>query len=405
MNSFLNNEIKDKMNQIAKQLEYHSKRYYVLDNPEISDYEYDMHFKELKELELKYPDIADPNSPTQRVGGSPLSKFEKVRHTVPMGSLNDVFSEDELKQFDDRVTSTLYDNRIKAYQYVVERKIDGLSVSIEYENGLLIRAATRGDGLIGEDVTLNVRTIASVPLRLNEPIRNLIVRGEVFMPKKVFLELNLKQEENGKAVFANPRNAAAGSLRQLDSKLCAERKLDIFVFNIQKSSDDLVYSSHSDGLKRLSELGFKVSPIGKLCNTIDEAIAQVREIGEMRSSLPYEIDGAVVKVNDLEYRSLLGETSSVPKWAAAFKYPPEKALTRVKNIFVNVGRTVVLTPQAELEPVRLAGTVVSRATLHNIDFIRAKDVRVGDYVYMQKAGDIIPEVVSVELTKRTPDIK
>ncbi|HBL84223.1 MAG: DNA ligase (NAD(+)) LigA [Clostridiales bacterium GWF2_38_85] len=398
----MNNEIKDRMEQIAKQLEYHSYRYNVLDAPEISDYEYDMLFKELKELEEKNPELADQNSPTKRVGGAILSKFEKVHHVIPMGSLNDVFSEQELRQFDDRVRTTLGENGISDFKYAVERKIDGLSVSIEYENGVLVRAATRGDGLVGEDVTINVRTIATVPLRLNKPIRQLIVRGEIFMPKQAFFELNNRQEESGKAAFANPRNAAAGSLRQLDSRLCAERKLDIFVFNVQKASEDFVFTSHSESLVKLSELGFKVSPTGKLCRTIDEAIDQIKEIGEMRNSLAHDIDGAVIKVDNLEYRQLLGETSSVPKWAAAFKYPPEKALTRIKNIFVNVGRTGVLTPQAELEPVRLAGTTVSRATLHNIDFIRSKDVRVGDFVYMQKAGDIIPEVVSAVFSKRKP---
>ena len=396
----MSDNIKNRMIELAKEIEYHSQRYHLLDAPIITDYEYDMLFKELKELEEAHPELADENSPTKRVGGEVLSKFEKTVHKVAMGSLTDVFSESELIDFLNRVDSSLNAKGINDFSYAVERKIDGLSVSLEFENGELIRAATRGDGTIGENVTENVRTIKTVPLKLNRPIKNLLVRGEVFMPKQAFLELNTEREENGESVFANPRNAAAGSLRQLDPKICAKRRLDIFVFNVQLASDDFIFTSHTESLKMLAELGFKVSPINKLCFSREEVIEEVRSIGEARNELSYDIDGAVIKVDNIPYRDFLGETSSVPKWAAAFKYPPEQALTLLKKISVNVGRTGVLTPQAELKPVKIAGSVVSRATLHNIDFITERDIREGDSVYINKAGDIIPEVLKVELSKR-----
>lgn len=396
----MSDSIKKRMEELAKELEYHSHRYHVLDAPIISDYEYDILFKELKELESAHPELADENSPTKRVGGEAIFKFEKVVHKVAMGSLTNVFSESELSDFVNRTKVSLAAKGVNDLSFAVERKIDGLSVSLEYENGILVRASTRGDGNVGENVTENVRTIKSVPLKLKSPIKNLVVRGEVFMPKQAFLELNTEREENGESVFANPRNAAAGSLRQLDPKICSKRKLDIFVFNVQLSSDDFAFSSHKESLEKLAELGFKVSPIAKLCRSGEEVAHEVKSIGEERSTLPYDIDGAVIKVDNIAYREILGETSSVPKWAAAYKYPPEQVMTLLKKISVNVGRTGVLTPQAELEPVRVSGSVVSRATLHNIDFITERDIREGDSVYINKAGDIIPEVLKVDLSKR-----
>ena len=383
-------EIIERVEYLRRSLTYHAQRYYVYDSPEISDYEYDMMYAELKRLEEEHPSLYDPTSPTQRVGGKPLDKFEKVTHTVRMDSLADVFSFEEAKDFCDRMSALL-----DAPAYSVEPKIDGLSVSLVYENGELVRGATRGDGTVGEDVTLNLRTVQSIPLRLPEPL-SLTVRGEVFMPRAVFESINEKREAEGKPLMANPRNAAAGSLRQLDPAITAERKLDIFVFNFQEGSlypNGHAPKTHTETLDRLSELGFKVLAMRTLAYGYDAVEAHIRRIGEARDGLPYDIDGVVIKLDKLEERKTVGEGTNTPKWAVAYKFPPEEKETKLIDISIAVGRTGVLTPTAELEPVRLAGTSVSRATLHNIDFIRERDIMIGDRVIVRKAGDIIPEVV------------
>lgn len=381
--------VKKRIEELRKSLEYHSKKYYVDDSPEISDYDYDMMFRSLQELEAEHPEYDDPNSPTRRVGGVALDKFEKVTHNYQLGSLTDVFSFEELKAF---IDSTGPED-----EFSVEAKIDGLSVALTYENGLLIRGATRGDGFVGEDVTENIKTIKTVPLRIPYTGK-LEVRGEVYMPRSSFEKLNLAREAKGEPLFANPRNAAAGSLRQLDSRIAAERGLDIFVFNLQGS--DMTFERHDETIAFLKNQGFHTIPLIKTLVGYDEISAQIRLIGEMRDSLPYDIDGAVIKENLLSRRNELGQTASVPKWAVAYKYPPEKKLTRLTDIVIQVGRTGVLTPNAVLETVRLAGTSVSRATLHNADFIGDMDIRIGDAVWVQKAGDIIPEIVGVEKSKR-----
>lgn len=390
-------DIKQTMKKLVDELNEHSRRYYVEDNPTISDYEYDMLYRKLEDLESLYPDLVLPYSPTRRVGDAALSAFQKVEHEIPMQSLNDVFNFDELRAFDARVTEALN----ATYTYAAELKIDGLSVSLEYENGLFVRGSTRGDGLIGEDITQNLKTINSIPMKLNEPV-TVEVRGEVFMPKKAFLKLNAEREENEESLFANPRNAAAGSLRQLDSRITAKRNLDIFVFNVQKI-EGIALTSHIESLKFLESLGFKINPETKLCKNVDEAIAAIENFGNMRGNLPYDIDGAVLKVDNLNQRKILGTTVKAPKWAAAYKFPPEQKETTVENITWQVGRTGVLTPAADLSPVFIAGSTVSRATLHNIDYIQEKDIRIGDRVLIQKAGDIIPEVVRVLTEKRTGD--
>lgn len=389
-------KIQEEMRELEETLTYHSRLYYELDSPIMQDEEYDALFRKLVDLEKEYPELASPNSPTQRVGGKVSERFEKVRHTVPMDSFGDIFSEEEIIEFV---------NKIKAEypeaDFIVERKFDGLSVSLEYENGLFVRGLTRGDGIFGEDVSENIRTIKSVPLKLKRDIGNLIVRGEVYMPRKVFARLNEKREENGEKTFANPRNAAAGSLRQLDSKLCAARGLEIFVFNLQSAEE--IPERHSDSLTLLTELGFTVSPGGVICKTAEDVIDAVRAIGNARPELPYDIDGAVIKVDKLSIRERLGSTAAAPRWAVAYKYPAEIAETKLVDIVIQVGRTGVLTPRAVLEPVRLAGSTVSYATLHNIDFIRERDVRIGDTVRLRKAGDIIPEIISVVAEKRAVD--
>jgi len=376
-------------------INYHNKKYYVDDAPEISDFEYDALYRELEELEKAHPELISPESPTQRVGGQVLEGFEKVVHTVQMQSLNDVFSREELMDFDRKVREAAGGN----VEYVVEKKIDGLSVSLEYENGRFIRGSTRGDGFVGEDVTQNLKTIKSIPLVLHEAIPLLEVRGEVFISRDDFIKLNEEQENNNQPLFANPRNAAAGSLRQLDPRITAKRKLDIFVFNIQRI-EGKTFTTHSQSLEYLKSLGFKVSPDFKVVNNIQEIFDEIDRIGEARGEYSFEIDGAVVKVNSLSLREMLGSTSKAPRWAVAYKYPPEKKQTLIKDIWVNVGRTGVLTPNAVLEPVRLAGTTVSRATLHNMDYILDKDIKIGDTVWVQKAGDIIPEVLEVVKEKR-----
>ncbi|MBP5231115.1 MAG: NAD-dependent DNA ligase LigA [Clostridia bacterium] len=383
-----------RMRELESLIEYHSRRYYELDDPEISDAEYDRLFRELQDLEREHPDLASPQSPTKRVGGAVAERFEKVRHQGSMGSLSDVFSEEEFLAFDARIRETEPDA-----DYCVECKFDGLSVALEYRDGRFVQGLTRGDGVFGEDVTQNLMTIRSLPLTLREPVPHLIVRGEVFMPKQVFAALNEKKEENGEKPFANPRNAAAGSLRQLDSRLCASRKLDLFVYNVQLCSEPLP-DTHFEALERLRALGFPVSPHNRVCRNGDEALTRIREIGSMRADLPFDIDGAVIKVNRFSQREELGETASVPRWAAAYKYPPEIAETVIEDIQIQVGRTGVLTPRAAMRPVRLAGSTVSFATLHNEDYIREKDIRVGDAVRVHKAGDIIPEIVSVVPERR-----
>ena len=383
-------DIQEKIEKLRAELLYHAKRYYVEDAPEISDYEYDMMYAELLRLEEAHPEFFDPASPTQRVGGKPLEKFEKVIHTVRMDSLSDVFSFDELRDFLNRVSQS-----VAAPVYSVEPKIDGLSVSLRYENGVFVQGATRGDGETGEDVTQNLRTVFSIPMKLPEPL-NLTVRGEVYMPRLVFERLNLARERAGEPLLANPRNAAAGSLRQLDPKIAAERKLDIFVFNFQEGSlwlDGHTPKSHTETLKRLSELGFHTLENRIATENEEEILSHISAVGGMRDDLPYDIDGMVIKIDDLATRTLLGEGTKTPKWAVAYKFPPEQKQTRLEDIIVAVGRTGVLTPTAVLSPVRLAGTTVSRATLHNLEFIREKDIRIGDIVTVQKAGDIIPAVV------------
>ena len=384
------------IDQLRRELERAGYEYYVLDKPTMSDYDYDHKLRRLEELEQAHPETVTPDSPTQRVGGQALSSFEPVRHRVPLESLQDVFDFDEVRAFDQRVQSA-----VAGAVYVVEPKVDGLSVALEYENGLFVRGATRGDGQVGEDVTANLRTVRSIPLRVDGAPEHLIVRGEVFMPKKVFHALNDERERRGEALFANPRNAAAGSLRQQDPKIAAQRKLDILVFNVQWS-DGAAFQTHEETLDYLAQKGFKVIP-HQLCTTMDQVIGAITQIGEERDRFSFDIDGAVVKVNDLSQRAVLGSTAKFPRWAAAYKYPPEVKPSRLTDIVVQVGRTGVLTPKAVLEPVRLAGTTVTSATLHNQDFISDKDIRIGDTVLVRKAGEIIPEVLSVVLDKRPAD--
>ena len=386
-------EAKKEIKDLSAQLNGHIYHYYVEDAPTISDYDYDMMMRKLIALEEEFPQFKAANSPSQRVGGAVAERFESVRHEIPLLSLQDAFSYEELLAFDERVKKECPDA-----QYAVELKIDGLSVSLTYENGTFVRGATRGDGLVGEDVTANLKTIGSIPMQLNEPV-DIIVRGEVFMPRKSFERLNEQYAAEGKKTFANPRNAAAGSLRQLDSKIAAERKLDIFIFNVQKKSGEPLVG-HVQSLDYLKSLGFKVSPYYNRYFDIAEAFAEVERFNAMRDSLGFDIDGAVLKVDSFEERTRLGETVKVPRWAVAYKYPPEQKETLLRDITIQVGRTGVLTPNAELEPVRLAGTTVSRATLHNQRFIEQLDIRIGDTVVVQKAGDIIPEVVRVIPSKR-----
>lgn len=362
--------------------------YYVLDKPTMSDYDYDHKLRRLEELEAAHPETVTPDSPTQRVGGQPLESFSQVVHRVPLESLQDVFDFQELEAFDQRVKGV-----VPEAEYVVEPKVDGLSVALEYEDGLFVRGATRGDGQVGEDVTENLRTVRSIPLKISDAPSRLIVRGEVYMPKKVFHALNEERERRGEALFANPRNAAAGSLRQLDPKVAAARKLDIAVFNIQ-FAEGKTFSTHKETLDYLQDKGFKVIPHYS-CGRVSQVTERITEIGEGRENFSFDIDGAVVKVNSLSQRETLGSTAKFPRWAAAYKYPPEVKPAQVLDIVVQVGRTGVLTPKAVLTPVRLAGTTVTNATLHNQDFITEKDIRIGDTVLVRKAGEIIPEVLSV----------
>lgn len=385
-------DYKREMNDLRGTLSEAGYRYYVLDDPAMPDYEYDRLLRRLEELEAAHPETVTPDSPTRRVGGQPLDAFTQVRHQVPLESLQDVFDFQELEAFDQRVKGV-----VPEAEYVVEPKVDGLSVALEYEDGLFVRGATRGDGQVGEDVTENLRTVRSIPLKISDAPPRLIVRGEVYMPKKVFHALNEERERRGEALFANPRNAAAGSLRQLDPKVAASRRLDIAVFNIQWPQEE--FSTHLETLDYLRNKGFKVIPHYS-CAQVSQATERITEIGETRETFPFDIDGAVVKVNNLSQRAVLGSTAKFPRWAAAYKYPPEVKPAQVVDIVIQVGRTGVLTPKAVLTPVRLAGTTVTNATLHNQDFISEKDIRIGDTVLVRKAGEIIPEVLSVVEDKR-----
>ncbi len=387
-------EAKKRIDELTGLLNYHNQKYYVEDNPEISDMEYDKLLRELEDLEKEYPEYASELSPTKRVGGAVLSEFEQVVHDVPMESLQDAFNEEEIYDFDKRVK-----NNLNPSGYVVEHKIDGLSVSLEYRNGEFVRGSTRGNGLVGEDVTENLKTVKSIPMKLKDKIPFLEVRGEVFISKDNFSKINQLREAKEESLFANPRNAAAGSLRQLDSKIAAERRMDIFVFNIQQV-EGIEITNHLSGLRFLREQGFKVIPDFTLYKTIKEAYKRVLEIGEERGSLYYDIDGAVIKVNEFSERRELGSTSKFPKWAIAYKFPAEQKETKIEDIVVQVGRTGAVTPLAILTPVHVAGTTVSRATLHNYDYIVEKDIKINDTVVVQKAGDIIPEIVKVCKEKR-----
>ena len=383
----MDNKIKDRASEIRSKLDQYNHEYYVLDNPSVDDYTYDMLMQELKKIESDYPELADPNSPTQRVGGEALNTFEKVEHKVQMGSLQDVFSFEQVRNFTDRCFT-----EVTKPEFVVEPKIDGLSVSLEYVNGEFTRGSTRGDGFIGEDVTANLRTIKSIPLKLTERLPFIEVRGEVYISRGTFEKLVEEQENNGEQPFKNPRNAAAGSLRQKDSKIAASRNLDIFIFNVQQIEGKQL-NSHKESLDYLSELGFKVVKDYKKVSDYDEIAERINYIGDMRNEYPFDIDGVVVKVNDFAQRSDMGATAKVPKWAVAYKFPPEEKKTKLLDIEVNVGRTGVITPVAIFEPVLLAGTSVSRATLHNQEFISERDIRIGDEIMVRKAGEIIPEVL------------
>lgn len=390
-------DVQKEIDALRRELEYHSKLYYVDDAPVISDYDYDMLMQRLKKLEEEHPELITPTSPTQKVGGYALNTFAEVHHEIPLESLTDVFSYDELFQFGERMDSMIP----AAHEYCVEPKIDGLSMSLEYEKGIFVRGATRGNGTVGEDVTENLRTIRSLPLRIIDAPEKLIVRGEVYMSKAVFNELNAEREINGEVPLANPRNAAAGSIRQQDSRVAASRKLDIICFNMQMSSGT-EYKTHAETLDALKRMGFPVVPY-TLYSNIHDCVERIEWLGENRESLAYDMDGAVIKVNSLSQRRSLGSTAKAPRWAVAYKYPPEKKESRVVDILVQVGRTGVLTPKAVIEPVRLAGTTVTNATLHNQDNIDRLDIRIGDTVVVQKAGEIIPEVLSVNKAKRPAD--
>lgn len=387
-------DVKKEIQQLRSELERHNQLYYVNDAPEISDFEYDAMLRRLEDLEAAHPEYFDPNSPTQHVGGYALNTFTQVTHEVPLESLQDVFSFDELHAFGERMDAALTD----AHSYVVEPKIDGLSMSLEYENGVFVRGATRGDGAVGEDVTENLRTVRNLPQKLENAPARLIVRGEVYMSHESFEAINAQREVNGEPLLANPRNAAAGSIRQQDPKVAASRKLDIIIFNLQLCSDH-AFETHADSLDYLQSLGFPTVPYQK-CETLQACCDRIDWIGDNRGEYPFDIDGAVIKINDLSQRSRLGSTAKFPRWAVAYKYPPEKKESIVRQILVQVGRTGVLTPKAVIDPVRLAGTTVTNATLHNQDFIDNLDLRIGDTVLVQKAGEIIPEVLSVNKEKR-----
>ncbi len=394
------NKIEKRLKELKEIIAYHANKYYNEDSPEISDFEYDMLMMELKNIEKEHPELITTDSPTQVIvaNGKTDTHFAEVRHEVPLQSLQDVFDLQDVKDFHERIKKS-----VPNPQYVVETKIDGLSVSLEYKNGKFIRGATRGDGLVGEDITPNLKTIKTIPQELKEPV-TIIVRGEVFMPKESFEKLNEEREVTGEKLFANPRNAAAGSLRQLDPQITAERNLDIYIFNVQKI-ENVELTSHYESFKYMQTLGFQVNPYIKLCKNIEDIMGAITEIGEKRGELTFDIDGAVVKVDNLKQREEIGVTTKTPRWAVAYKYPPEKKETIVEDIKVQVGRTGAITPMAILKPVRVAGSLISKTTLHNEDFIKEKDIRIGDTVYIQKAGDVIPEVAEVLKEKRTGNEK
>ena len=390
-------DARKRIDELKEITTYHAKRYYDDDDPEISDFEYDMLMLELRNLENQFPDLITSDSLTQHVGGTVKEGFEKVEHEVPLQSLQDIFDYDELYAFDERVKKALGDD--SEVKYIVETKIDGLSVSLEYKNGQFVRGATRGNGLVGEDITENLKTIKHVPKKLKEPV-DIIVRGEVFIGKLEFDQMNEERQANEEALFANARNAAAGSLRQLDSSVTAQRPLDIYIFNVQKS-DSIEFKSHLESLEYLEKLGFNVNPVKVPCNSVEDVIKEIENIGENREDLTFGIDGAVIKVDSLSQREILGVNFKTPKWAIAYKYPPEQKETILKEIALQVGRTGAITPMAILEPVKVAGSTISKTTLHNEDFIKEKDLKIGDTVIIQKAGDVIPEVVGVVKEKRT----
>ena len=388
------NKAEKRIKELRDLTAYYAKKYYDDDDPEISDFEYDMLMLELRNLEKEFPEFITADSLTQHVGGTVKEGFEKVEHEVPLQSLQDIFSFSELYEFDERVKKALNED----VKYIVETKIDGLSVALEYKNGVFVRGATRGNGQVGEDVTDNLKTIKHIPKKLKEPI-DITVRGEVFIGKNEFEQMNEERLENEETLFANARNAAAGSLRQLDSRIAASRPLDIFIFNVQKC-DSIKFTSHIESLRYLEKIGFNVNPVKVECNSVEEAIAEINKIGDDREELTFGIDGAVVKVDNLAQRELLGTNFKTPKWAIAYKYPPEQKETLLKDIVFQVGRTGAITPMAILDPVKVAGSTISKTTLHNEDFIKEKDLRVGDTVVIQKAGDVIPEIVEVKKDKR-----
>ncbi len=388
-----------RIEELRKQVEYHAKKYYDDDKPEISDFEYDMLMLELRNLEKEFPEFQSKNSLTQKVGGNVKEGFQKVNHEVPLQSLQDVFSIEDVKDYVMKIEQKAEENNIEQVRYVVETKIDGLSAALEYKNGELIRGATRGNGLVGEDVTENLKTVKTIPRKLKEKI-DITVRGEVFIAKDDFEKMNQEREEREEELFANSRNAAAGSLRQLDSRITEKRPLDIYIFNVQKI-EGKEFNSHYEELEYLNELGFNVNPVRIYCKNIEEIEKAIQKIGEEREKLTFGIDGAVVKVDDLKFREILGTTAKTPRWAVAYKYPPEKKETKLKEIICQVGRTGVITPMAILEPVKVAGSTISKTTLHNEDFIKEKELKIGDTVVIQKAGDVIPEIVEVKKEKRT----
>ena len=392
-------EIKKRIKELRKKTEYYAKKYYDEDKPEISDFEYDMLMVELRNLENENPEFKSKESLTQKVGGHVKEGFEKVTHEVPLQSLQDIFNLDEINEFDERIRKKADENGIEDIKYVVETKIDGLSAALEYKNGKFIRGATRGNGLVGEDVTQNLKTVKTIPMEITDKI-DITVRGEVFIAKEDFEKMNQEREENEEELFANARNAAAGSLRQLDSKITEKRPLDIYIFNVQKI-EGKKFNSHFEELEYLEKQGFNVNPIRISCKNLEEVKKAIKKIGEMREKLTFGIDGAVIKVDDLKFREILGTTAKTPRWAIAYKYPPEQKETKLKDIICQVGRTGVITPMAILEPVKVAGSTISKTTLHNEDFIKEKEIKIGDTVVIQKAGDVIPEIVKVIKEKRT----
>ena len=396
-------EAQKRMDELVEKTSYYAKKYYEEDKPEISDFEYDMMMLELKDLEKNFPELIKKESYTQHVGGNVKSGFSKVEHEIPLLSMQDIFSIEEIEEYVGKIQKQAVEEKIENKNFVVETKIDGLTASLEYKNGVFVRGSTRGNGLVGEDVTQNLKTIKNIPKKLTENV-NITVRGEVFISSKEFEEMNSKREEEGLETFANARNAAAGSLRQLDSNITKTRPLDIYVYNIQKIEGKEILS-HYEALQYLQKLGFNVNPVKMLCKNLDEVKKAIKEIENKRNSLTFGIDGAVIKVDDLKYREILGATAKNPRWQIAYKYPPEQKETKLLDIVCNVGRTGVITPLAILDPVQVAGSTISKTTLHNEDFIKEKDLKIGDTVVIQKAGDVIPEIVKVVKEKRTGEEK